>query len=46
MWVSEDCVLLLKDMPKTINVGTGMAKRFDLEANINPSVMPDESDGL
>lgn len=29
-----------------INVGTGMAKRFVLEGNINPLVMPDESDGL
>lgn len=46
MCVSEDCVLILKDMPKTINVGTGTAKRFDLEANVSASVMPDESDGL
>lgn len=39
-------MLILKDMPKIINVGAGMAERFDLEANINPLVTPDESDGL
>lgn len=44
--IRRPCVLILKDMPKIINVGAGMAERFDLEANINPLVTPDESDGL
>lgn len=38
-------MLILKEVPKIINIGTGMAERFVLEVNSNPLVMPDESDG-
>lgn len=41
------CVLVLEDMIETkINGGSGMAKRFNLGASINPLVVPPFSDRL